>query len=286
MIASTVNVLRDIGAVRHGTPMTVAIRKLIASLETNLVDEDDKSRRRALKASLDAAKKTLKHVEHTETEETPDKEDSDEEDEACGRSDEDADEEDEESGNETKRKAKAKDDDEDDDDEDDDDEDDEDEEDEEDEAAALAAIVAKVPGKKGARLAGRLRALVDKAKAADSQAERIARIEQERKEEKRDAMINAALHSEGGPRITPSTAKKLRAKSFGFVRSYLALHTRPIVNTDEVRAEQDGRPGAALSAEIAKEINRAVACGGDRAKLEAAHKDAQAKALTGGKASF
>jgi hypothetical protein len=246
--------------------MSAAIRKLIASLSSKLVDEDDKTKRRSIAASIEAAKKTLKHIEHTETEESPDEEDEEEEEEAAG--------------NETDR-TEAEEPPPDDDGDDDGDEED-DEEDEAEEAKALAALAAGVPGKKGQRLAGALQALIDKAQANDASAKRIAAIERERRSEKREALIMGALRAEGGPRITPAQAKWLRGQKLATVQSYLAAHTKPIVRTEELRVESDGRPDAqGLSAAIRKSIAQAVAAGADEAKLIKAHQDELAKA--GGK---
>ncbi len=273
--------------------MSVAIRKLISSLEAKIVAENDPKTRTRFAAELAAAKtvaKTIeKHETHTKTVDEPEPEPDgdepdgdepggDEEDEkackacgasmpkgakfcsACGASAEE-DEEKAESGDETDRKADP-------DDGDGDNDKDGDEDDDEDEAKALAALAATVPGRKGARLAGRLKALVDKARTADMQAERIAKIEQERKGEKREALITGALKAQGGPRITPADAKWLRGQKLATVQSYLAQRTKPIVRTDERVPENDGRPsGNGLSAEAMKEIDRAVLCGANREKL-------------------
>ena len=264
--------------------MSVAIRKLIARLSASIVAEDDPKKRRSLAASLEAAKKTLKHVEHTETEETPDKGEEDE-DEACDKGEE---EEEEASGNETDRKEDLPPpkDDKDDDDEDKDDKDDDDddeEEDEEEEAKALAALAAAVPGRKGARLAGRLKALVDKARAADAQAAAIAEIQKERRAEKREALVTAALTAKGGPRITPADAKWLRGQKLATVQSYLSQRTRPIVLTEDRAVEGDARASNGLSVAAMKSIEQAVAAGANREKLIAAHMELAAKA---GKASY
>ena len=256
--------------------MSVAIRKLIARLSASILAEDDPKKRRSLAASLEAAKKTLKHVEHTETEETPDKGEEDE-DEACDKGEE---EEEEASGNETDRKEDLpppKDD------KDDDDDDDDDEEDEEEEAKALAALAAAVPGRKGARLAGRLKALVDKARAADAQAAAIAEIQKERRAEKREALVTAALTAKGGPRITPADAKWLRGQKLATVQSYLSQRTRPIVLTEDRAVEGDARASNGLSVAAMKSIEQAVAAGANREKLIAAHMELAAKA---GKASY
>ena len=263
--------------------MSVAIRKLIARLSASILAEDDPKKRRSLAASLEAAKKTLKHVEHTETEETPDKGEEDE-DEACDKGEE---EEEEASGNETDRKEDLpppKDDkDDDDDDEDKDKDDDDEEEDEEEEAKALAALAAAVPGRKGARLAGRLKALVDKARAADAQAAAIAEIQKERRAEKREALVTAALTAKGGPRITPADAKWLRGQKLATVQSYLSQRTRPIVLTEDRAVEGDARASNGLSVAAMKSIEQAVAAGANREKLIAAHMELAAKA---GKASY
>ena len=225
--------------------MSIAVRKLITRLTASLVDEDDKAKRKSIHASLEAAKKTLKHVEHTETEESPDEEDEEEEAE--------------EGGNETDREEEAepppKDDDE------DDEDDDEEEEAEEKSAKALTALAAAVPGKKGQRLAGAIKALIDKAAHADTNDSAIKAIQAERKKEKRDALVQGALRHAGGPRITPAQAKWLGGQKLATVQSYLASHTKAIVNTEERLADGEGRPAGTLSAAAAKQVAAARTAG-------------------------
>ena len=138
-------------------------------------------------------------------------------------------------------------------------------------AHSLAAVIATIGGQAGQHLSGELQALIDKASASDRSASRIATIEQERAAEKRDALITGALRAPGGPRITPANAKWLKTQPLSTVTSYLAQHTKAIVNTDEVRVENDGRASNGLGAEVSKQIDLAVAAGADRAKLVAAH---------------
>lgn len=250
---------------RQGDVMAIKILALIAQTEKQIVAENDPKKRKTLYADLQAMKKTYKKVSEEETEESGEE---DEEEEA-----------EEEGGNETDREEgdpppKAKKDDDDDDDEEDDDDDEEDDEEEEEEAKALTAAVAKVGGKRGARLAGHLQALIDKARANDEAAARIAKIEKERRIEKRDAKISAALTAKGGPRISPADAKWLRTQSLTTVDSYLSQRTKAIVNTEDVIVLEDGRPGANISEAVKKQIDKAVAAGGDRAALEEAHKKA------------
>jgi hypothetical protein len=277
--------------------MSAAIRKLIARLEASLVSEDDAKKRKAIAADLSAAKKTLKHVEHTETTDDgvppPPPPADDDEDE----SEEEDEEEEAASGNETNRKAgKAPpppaDGDTDTDEDDDEEEEEEDEEeachgaeeDEEEEAKAIAAALASVPGRKGARLAGRFRALQDKAKAADAQAAAIAEIQRERKAEKRGALIMGALHAKGGPRISKADATWLRGQKLATVESYLATRTAPIVRTEE-RVVQGAAPGKAnLSAEAEKILTAAVRNGGKREDILTAYEKAQA--AQAGKGSY
>ena len=93
--------------------MSVAIRKLIARLEKNIVAENDPAKRKSIASSLEAAKKTMKHIEHTESEETPDEEEEEEEEggnetdrEEAGEEEETADEPPAKSKSKSKAKAK------------------------------------------------------------------------------------------------------------------------------------------------------------------------------------
>ncbi len=281
--------------------MSIAIRKLIAKLEKQIVAEDSATKRKSLAATLEAAKHTLKTVEkeHTETHDAPEEEDEEESEEGGNETDrEEAGEEEEAeeppAKSKSKSKAKAKeppaDDDE------DDDEDDEDEEEEEEDEAAsasgeeeasvsLAKVVAAVPGKKGQRLAGHFKALIDKAAQADSNDKRLALIERERVKEKKEALVRGALTAKGGPRITPADAKWLRGQKFATVTSYLAQRTKPIVNTEDVIPETDGRGASAseFSEFEMKSITAAVSAGANKEKLEAALRASKAdKAAKGG----
>jgi hypothetical protein len=276
--------------------MSVAIRKLIARLEKNIVAENDPSKRKSIASSLKAAKETLKHVEHTETKETPDEEESEEGGNETDREEAGEEEEAEEPPAKSKKsKAKAEEPAKDDDEEDDDGEDDEEEEEDEEEAAsasgeeeasaALTKLVAQVPGKKGQRLMGHLKALSDKSAMADANDARIAKIERERVGERKEALIHGALHAKGGPRITPADAKWLRGQKFATVKSYLAQRTKPVINTEDIVPETDPRTGA--SSEFTdferNSIAQAVAAGANKEKLEAnLRTDKAARAAKGG----
>jgi hypothetical protein len=274
--------------------MSVAIRKLIARLEKQIVAEDSAPKRKSIAASLEAAKKTLKHVEHTETEESPDEEDEEDEAEEGGNETdrEEAGEEEEAEAppaKSKKAKSKAKEPPADDDEPDDDDEDEDEEDDEEEEAAsasgeeeasvALARIVASVPGKKGQRLAGHFKALIDKAALADSNDKRIAKIEATTRDERKGRSIDASLAKKC---ITPATAKQLRKQSSGFVKSYLAMHTKPIVNSEDVLAEDGRSASAEFNAIELRSISEAVAAGANKEKLEAALRAAKVSAASKG----
>jgi hypothetical protein len=269
------------------TVMSVAVRKLIARLEKQIVAENDPAKRKSIAADIQASKKVMKHIEHTESEETPDEEEEEEE----GGNDTERDEggEQEEAADEPPAKSKAKGkkgkdgeggeggeggEDGDDGDDGDDGEDGDDAASasgEEEASVALTQLVAAIPGKKGQRLLGHLRAMTDKAAQADSNDKRIAQIERERAADKKEALVRGALTAKGGPRITPSDAKWLRGQKLATVQSYLAQRTKPIVLTEEIQVETDGRTGQ--SAEFnefeRKSINAAVSAGANREKLEA-----------------
>lgn len=113
----------------------------------------------------------------------------------------------------------------------------------------------------------------------------MALIERERVKEKKEALVRGALTAKGGPRITPADAKWLRGQKFATVTSYLAQRTKPIVNTEDVIPETDGRGASAseFSEFEMKSITAAVSAGANKEKLEAALRASKAdKAAKGG----
>jgi signal peptide peptidase SppA len=231
--------------------------------------KDDKSRA-GLAASLEAYKKTKHSIEKHETEEGEEEE------------------EEEADGNETDRGDDPEDD-EDDDDKDKKDEDEEEEataapvkksakfktkksaryEDEEeatadeDEAEALAAAVRRATGKRGTAAAqGALEALVSKAKAHDALADRLTKLEHERADEKRSAVIQAALD---GKRITRKEATSLRTKKMAYVQAFLEARPNSLVysTTDDMPVPAMTLGGnAQLPADLQKVLDTAVAASG------------------------
>lgn len=264
------------------TPMSVAVKKLIAKLEAQLFAESSPAKRKSVYAELEAAKKTYKKVTEEATEEDDEEEEGETDDEGDD-DDEPEDKKEEAADNETKRKEKDEPPPKDDDDSEEDDEDDEEEEEEEasggtaeeEASVALTRIVAAVPGKKGEKLTGLLRALIDKAAMSDANDKRIAKIEQSRREERKEALIVGALHAKGGPRIMPAQAKWLRGQKLATVKSFLAQHTKAIVLSEDRVPDTDGRTGkadAGFNDFEQKTIAAAVAAGGKRETIEAAIK--------------
>lgn len=233
----------------------------------------------AVRAEIEAAKKVKHTVEKYEEESDEGDEDSEEDDEE------------ESKGNETDRKEDDDGDDADDDDGDDEDDDEEedDEEDEEEEseessekaAAEALRLVARVTGSKGKRMVGALQGLIDKANRYDGLAADVRAIKAERRKERKAAVISKALHER---KITPHEAKQLKAKPLSFVEGMISMRKSAIVVDDEgVRiADRNAGPGAELSQELLREIDRAVACapdGADPDKLRKSMIDAHQKRM-------
>lgn len=86
---------------------------------------------------------------------------------------------------------------------------------------------------------------------------RLDTLEKERAAERKGASIEAAL---AGRRITPGEAKTLGAKSDEFVRDFLAMRPKAIVNTDETDMQHPNpQENADLAPAALAEIDKMVA---------------------------
>ena len=190
-----------------------------------------------LMMSLEAYKKTEKHIEHTKSEE--DDSDPDDDDKKDDEDDEDEDEDDEKKSakaaaakkeeeaaaakkSEEAAAAKGK------------DEEDEDEDEDEDEkkssSAVLAAASAAFPGKKGRALVGALTAVpVMQEQLADLR-KKVAGLQGTGRKAQRETLIANAVATR---RITKPMAAKLGKMRLEAVQSALELFSGPIVTTDE-----------------------------------------------------
>jgi len=227
---------------------------LIKKTKAAIATEDDPAKLAALAADLAAYKKTEKHVEHTKTEEG----DDDEEDEES--------EESEAKGNETDRNDDEKDD------EDDDEEGDDDakktkkskksskaEGSEEEKKATLAVyqVACEATGKSGRAVAGALAALVAEAKELPELRKRVAKIEQDKRIDKRSSLIATAKAER---RITPHEAKTLATKKLDFVQDFLDMRPNALVATDDGELlKPSGKENADLPPFALAEINGALA---------------------------
>ena len=233
------------------------LRELVANTKKAIKAEKNAKKRKELEAKLGAyqlaladsspaaaakpAAKTTHTNEHKERHVADDGDEDDVDDGSEAEDDDEEegeDEEEEASGNETDRG--------------DDEEEDEEEEEassysEEEEAStppALRALVSGVKDKKlRAQLEGQLAALVGKAAQLDSLGNRVAKIEKNAKDREKSTLIARASSQH---RITPRHARQLANKPLAFVKSFLAMHAKPLVNTnpDELaHPDEDGGDG-------------------------------------------
>jgi signal peptide peptidase SppA len=240
--------------------MPLSLDALIKRTEAALASEKDNKRKAELTASLEAYKKTKHSIEKHETEE------GDEEDE----------EEEEADGNETDRG--------DDPDKDEDDDDEEDEkksaaapskksaksktkgkyseeeaESEDDEAEALVTLVRRATGKTGAAAMGALEGLLSKARSAEGLAARVQAMEQARKTETRDSVVDRALAAN---RITKKEAVGLKKKPLAHVEAFLEARPRGLVysQSEDLPVPQMQNPDGSsiLPADLEKQIQAAI----------------------------
>jgi ClpP class serine protease len=233
---------------------------LIKRTEASLKAETDAKKRASLAAALEAYKKT-KHTIEKHEEESGDEDDAE-------------DDEEEADGNETDRGDKPEKDEDDDSDESEEEEEEEakkgeeeEEEEEEEEAASppgkvaksLRSMVEQATGKRGAAAVGALAALIQKAKAYDTLQGRVALIERERRTERKEKLITAALDGHRlrvngmkGPTITRKTAKWLRAQKLSTVESFLSQCQAALVSTEPsaLPPDESGRASEAFGAPL------------------------------------
>lgn len=204
--------LVDIKALRR-TAAAIGGKKLsalIAETETAIGAETDERKLSKLLASLDAYKKTEKHVEHTKSEEGD--EDDDEEKDKDDEDDEDDDEE--ESSKKSKAAAAA--------------DDEEEAKSEEDEAKAALAAVRSLTGLKGAAALGALQAL---AGTVDATAATVAKIRRDQRSSTKSSLI-AGAREKG--QITKTEATFLSDQSLATVEGFVSMRRKGgFVVTDE-----------------------------------------------------
>jgi hypothetical protein len=127
---------------------------------------------------------------------------------------------------------------------------------------------------------GALAGLVAKANALDAMSARVAKIEKDANARAHSTLIDEA---KAARRITPHQAKQLRSKPLAFVRSYLEMHTKPLVNTDstDLAIPRDGKVATGkLDAELEKIISHAISSSDGKLTREAILAD-YAKTLNG-----
>lgn len=259
---------------------------LIKKTKAAIATEEDPAKLAALAADLAAYKKTEKHVEHTKTEEGDDEEDEEEEEAAAGakgnETDRNDDEEDDEEDDDAKKTKKAKalvkktkaaiqs----------------------ETDPVKIAALKSKLAtyramveltatsaapagapdqkamlavyqaaceatGKTGKQVAGALAALVAEAKELPELRKRVAKIEQDKRIDKRDSLIATAKAER---RITRHEAKTLASKKLDFVQDFLDMRPNALVATDEGELlKPSGKENADLPPFALAEINSALA---------------------------
>ena len=220
-----------------GNAEMLKLKALIKKTEAAIAAEKDPEKIVPLMMSLEAYKKTEKHIEHTKSEE--DDSDPDDDDKKDDEDDEDEDEDDEKKSakaaaakkeeeaaaakkSEEAAAAKGK------------DEEDEDEDEDEDEkkssSAVLAAASAAFPGKKGRALVGALTAVpVMQEQLADLR-KKVAGLQGTGRKAQRETLIANAVATR---RITKPMAAKLGKMRLEAVQSALELFSGPIVTTDE-----------------------------------------------------
>jgi ClpP class serine protease len=270
------------------TKMGIELDALITRTTAAIASEKDPTKLASLAAKLDAYKKTKHSIEKHETEEG------------------DEEEEDEESGDETDRGDDPEDDEDDDDDGDEDEDDEESAESEEEEKRASVSTIVRAAGMAKGKDRKAFRAAVTKAideygqrasaagkvmQAAETltgkrgasaivealkglaeggraSKDRLAALEKESRENKRNAAVNAALADN---RITKREARTLRGKKLAFVEEFLQFRTGAVVQTkDDLEREPGASPrrspgavvpgqGGTLPADLEKIVQNAIA---------------------------
>lgn len=283
-----------------GEAMPIGIDAMILRTKEAMKAEKDSEKLAALAGDLAAYKKTKTHIEKHETEEGED-DDGEDDDEATSekgdeteRKTDDPDDE----GDDPDKDDDSDDDDEDDDEDDEDEEESSSEESEEEAAKSAASSIVRASGlttksarrallkvatgmllktmrasaaykvyKAASKMTGKrgassvISVLQGHSEASKELRTRVASIENERRNERKTAMIDKALAAR---RITKPEAKLLRGKKEGFVSSYLEL--RPValvhgvdggVNPPPV-SRNGAAPVAASDPAVQKEMRRAM----------------------------
>lgn len=273
------------GGNRTDRRLNMNLTSLIKKTKAALATEEDPKKIQTLasalasySASLEAYKKTEKHIEHTKTEEGDEEEEEDEDEE------EESEEESEEKGAEDEKKASAKGAE----DEkkaagpppskDDDDDDEDDDEDDAKSAKKAMALVQSLTGEKGAAGRGKLRAMVMLAAKAVQDVEGLKK--QAKAREKSELIASVT-----GKYFTPKEAKELAAMPLSEVRSLVSFAKKrgTLVHTSagELMHPKDAKPGTeeSLPKETIAMIDAAMTNAvGDKKKLRAELVEAHLKA--------
>lgn len=231
------------------------LRELVASTEKAIKAEKSQKKREELERKLAAYKmaladsgtsaKTTHTIEHKERHVADDGDEDDVDDGSEDDDEEDDEEEEAAEGNETDRGDEPE-----------DDEDEEEEEassySEEEEASSSKALRAALSGVKDkklrAQLEGTLAAMADKASKYDALGARVETIEKKARAREKSTLIARALSQH---RITPGQARQLSTKKMNFVKGYLDMHKKALVNTDrDDLAEPEGESGEEASAKV------------------------------------
>lgn len=252
----------------EGNGEMLKLKALIKKTEAAIAAEKDPEKLVPLMMSLEAYKKTEKHIEHTKSEsddepagdddddKKDDEDDEDEDDEkkasAAKKSEEEAKAKKSEEEAKAASAAKKK------------DEEDEDEDEEEDEKKSASAVVAAAsaafPGKKGRALVGALSAVPEMQEQLADLRKRVSKLQGTGRKAQRETIIANAVATR---RITKPMAAKLGKMKLEAVQSALELFSGPIVTTDEdaLHAPDQNRSvttASGLSAEAMEAIDLAV----------------------------
>lgn len=286
-----------------GEAMPIGIDAMILRTKEAMKAEKDPEKLAALAGDLSAYKKTKTHIEKHETEEGEDDAGEDD-DEATSEKGDETERKTDDPDDEGDDPDKDDDSDDEDDDEDDEDEEESSSEESEEEAAKSAAssivrasglttksarrallkvatgmllktmrasaaykvykAASKMTGKRGASSV--ISVLQGHSEASKELRTRVASIENERRNERKTAMIDKALAAR---RITKPEAKLLRGKKEGFVSSYLELRPTALVHGSEtdlarqadgsIRGGGSPSPISAQDPAVQKEIRKALA---------------------------
>lgn len=235
--------------------MPIALSALIKKTEAAIAKEKDPKKLASLALSLQAYKKTEKHIEHQSTEEGDEGDDDDEDKDVDEKDDED-----EESAAPPMKKEKASGD------EEDDEEEDEEEESEESSAKAALKLVTQITGMKGKKALGALQAI---AATAANTAKDVAALKSAQRSNAKAALIESA-RAKG--QITKPEAKWLGGEKLATVQGFIETRQKSgfvHVNEDTLVRPKHVTPGTeeSLPQEARQMIDQAVdAWQGDKEK--------------------